>query len=129
MAVSQFNPNSPPLLSRSHPIKLARITAANDSIIFAMPSGDSYSYRGQLIIEAIPVGGTLTALTINVNAALDGASGPTFNNVPNASALNFVTTPLQRVDMSGLGAIQCQIVAATLTLNTATAVDIWATCG
>lgn len=123
-----LNPTFAPLLSRSHPILVGSITLSTDQLNFTMPSGDSYSYRGQLIIEAVP-NGTVTTFTANVLAALDGKSGPTFNNVPGGSALNFQTTPLQRLDMSGFGAIDVQFAVATLVLGTATKIDIWITCG
>ncbi len=118
-----------PLLSRSHPIKLGTIVLAGNQLKFAMPSGDSYSYRGQLILQFVPVGGTITAQTYNVQASLDG--GVTYNTVPTTPAqpIDGNAAPLFRVDMSGLGAINCQLNNATFTLGTGTGVDVWATCG
>src|SRR5689334_14701585 len=106
-----LNPVFQPVLSRSKPVKIGTIVAAGNQFRFAMPSGDSYSYRGQLIIQVIPVGGTVTTDTINVRASLDG--GTTFNNVPSGGAIDVNANPITRVDMSGLGAMQCEIQSNT----------------
>ena len=103
------------------PVLIGSITVNGDQLQFTLPV-ETLKYRGALMIHAVP-NGTLTAFTANVRASLDG--GVTFNNIPNGATLNFQTTPIQRLDVSGLGGSPMEFQVASLTLGTATKVDIY----
>lgn len=93
---------------------------------FGLPPQSSI-WRGQLILEAINRGGTVTALTVDLEISLDG--GTTFGKL--ATAITFGALPAaQRVDVSGCGGNgQLRLNPTTVTLGTGTGADIFARIG
>lgn len=122
-----------PKISPGKPTKIGSIATVTDILQFSLSENSGY-HLGSIVFQAIP-NGTVTTFTVNINVSLDG--GTTFNTqtgnvgaatiASNTSGLNFQTGPLQNVAMPGIGG-QCslQFAAATLTLGTATKIDIWA---
>ena len=99
-------------------------TAPNGT--FGVPPQSSV-WRGQLILEGVPVGGTVTALTANLEISLDGGNnwgvlvtGITFGALPAA----------QRVDISGTGGNgTLRLNFTTVTLGTGTGANVFAHIG
>lgn len=122
-----------PKIGPGRPTLLGLIKASTDVLQFSLSENSGY-HLGSIIFQAVP-NGSVTTFTANVAISLDG--GTTFNiqtgNVGSAtiasttSGLNFQTAPLQNVAMPGVGG-QCslQFQAASLTLNSATQIAIWA---
>jgi hypothetical protein len=98
-------------------------TAPNGT--FAIPP-QSMNWRGQIVFEAVNRGGTVTALTANLEVSLDG--GNTW-----ASLLTVTFGPLpsvQRADASGLGRNgTLRLNFTTVTLGTGTGADLYAHIG
>lgn len=121
-----------PTVALGKPTKLGSIATSTDVLQFSMPARTD-SHLGHIVFQAIP-NGTVTTFTAAVNISLDG--GTTYNPqkpaggttlASDTSALNFQTTPLQSAAMPGVGGSHSlQFAAATLTLGTATKIDIWA---
>jgi len=110
---------------------------------FAIPPQCS-NYRGMVWFQAVPVGGTVTALTFQVETSLDG--GTTFgiltrtfgvtgapSTLTTYSALAFGTLAsagVIGVDFSGLGGNGClRLNFTTVTLGTGTGANIFAHMG
>jgi hypothetical protein len=110
----------PPLLKVGSPTKIGTITANGDQLRFAIPVECS-RWRGQLMLQAV-ANGTVTTFTANINASIDGSN---YQPLPAQTALNFQTTPLQRIESSGCGGLPVEFQVASLTLGTATAIDIF----
>lgn len=119
-------------VSPGRPTKIGSIATATDILQFAL-SEPSFYHSGSVVFQVVP-NGTVTTFTANIAISLDG--GTTFNvqtgNVGTAtvasttSGLNFQTAPLQNVALPGVGGqISVQFQAATLTLGTATKIDVW----
>jgi len=98
-------------------------TAPNGT--FGLPPQSSV-YRGQVWFEAVNRGGTVTALTANVEAALDGTTFAATGQV-----LTFGTLPsIQKADLSGLGGEgTLRLNFTTVTLGTGTGADVFAHTG
>lgn len=121
-----------PKLGVGRPVKLGSIATATDILQFSLSENSGF-HLGSIVFQAIP-NGTVTAFTVNIQMSLDG--GTTFNiqtgNVgastvaSNTGGLDFGTKQLQNVALPGVGGqLSMQFAAATLTLGTATKIDIW----
>jgi hypothetical protein len=99
-------------------------TAPNGT--FGIPP-QSAVWRGQLILQAINRGGTVTAFTANLEISLDG--GNTWAAL--ATAITFGGLPAaQRVDVSGCGGNgTLRLNFTTVTLGTGTGADVYAHIG
>lgn len=137
-----------PLVTFGKPVLLGLIKTATDVLQFSLPNRTDY-HLGHLMVQAVP-NGTVTTFTANIAFALNipgtgQLAGPasgvaaTFNSQAPAggstlasttAGLNFQTTPLFSVALPGIGGqVACQFQAATLTLGTATQIEIWALIG
>jgi hypothetical protein len=114
------------------PTKIGSIATATDVLQFAL-SEQSFYHCGSIVFQAVP-NGTVTTFTANIAISLDGGTtfatqiGTTPATVASTTAaINFQTQPLQNVAIPAVGGqISLQFQAATLTLGTATKIDIWA---
>lgn len=93
---------------------------------FGVPP-QSMNWRGQLLLEAVPIGGTVTALTGNLEISLD--HGVTWT--PLVTGITFGALPsAQRVDISGAGGNgTLRFNATTVTLGTGTGANMYAHAG
>ncbi|MCI0725027.1 MAG: hypothetical protein L0338_39595 [Acidobacteria bacterium] len=90
---------------------------AGDDFNLPPESGRSH---GAMVLQAIGVGGTITALVVDLEISLDG--GTTFNKLVIGITL---TANAQKVDIAGLGSgARCRLVSTTFTLGTATSIQI-----
>jgi hypothetical protein len=121
-------PVNPPLLTFGTPHSIGRVGATNDTLPFMIPC-ESIKYRGNLIIQVVPVAaaGTFSAATAKIQLSLDG--GVTFTDYGATSASSIDLTKIQQVDVSGCGGVQAKIVFTTITLGTATALSVWMNVG
>jgi hypothetical protein len=99
-------------------------TAPNGT--FALPPQSSV-WRGQMILEAVAIGGTVSALVANLEISLDG--GTTFAAL--VSPVTFAAIPgAVRVDVSGCGGNgQLRLNFTTVTLGSGTGANIYAHIG
>lgn len=109
---------------------------------FGLPPQSS-NYRGTVWFEAIPIGGTVTALTFQVEASFDGVTWRILNRLGNYGASpatlaaysgiafgTLASGAIIGVDLSGLGgAGLLRLNFTTVTLGTGTGADIYAHTG
>lgn len=109
---------------------------------FGIPP-QSAVYRGNLWLMAVPIGGTVTALTFQVEASLDGVNWRILNRLANYGASpatlsafsgiafgTLASGALIGLDISGLGGHGLlRLNFTTVTLGTGTGADIYAHIG
>jgi hypothetical protein len=101
-------------------------------------------YRGRLVLQGVPIGGTVTTAVFKLETSLDGGvTFATWNNdfgVTNAAATftsyltltltGTGTTSLVSLDISGGGGLGCfRLNATTLTLGTGSGFNVYAHLG
>lgn len=109
---------------------------------FAIPPQCS-NYRGTLWLQAIPIGGTVTALTFQLEVSLDSVTWGIVSPIRNysgataaASAFSGIafgtlaTAAVLGLDISGLGGVgTLRLNFTTVTLGTGSGANIWAHIG
>ena len=116
--------------------KIGTITTATDILQFAISENSGF-HLGSLILQAVP-NGTVTTFTIQMQFSLDG--GTTFGTQLNVNPATIASTttaanmlfgtatpmPLLNVAIPGVGGeVSLQLATQSLTLGTATKIDIW----
>lgn len=125
-----------PKLPFGKPVKLGTVATATDGFQFSI-SEDSYRHAGCIIFQMIPVGGTITTFTANIQFSLDGGttwdaqtSAGTATVASNTAGINFQTGHLENVAIPGIGGqVSIRFQTATFVLGTGTGADIWALVG
>lgn len=119
MAVSYGDPlNQEPVIGIGRITYLGSLAAANDALKFVLPSTGPSPGHG-IAIQAVS-DGTVTTLTTELDASLDGKSN--YSKVGNGPA---AAPGLAQVDTKGLAGVPMQLLASALTLGTGTKVDIY----
>jgi hypothetical protein len=121
-----------PKLSVGKRTRIGSIATATDILNFAMSEYSGY-HLGSLIVQAVPIGGTVTTFTANMQFSLDGGVtfATQFGTTPatiasTTSAMDFIAHPLQNIAIPGFGGdCSFQLAAATFVLGTGTRADIW----
>jgi hypothetical protein len=123
----------------------SNLTTGGANATFGLPPQMS-NYRGILVVQCVPIGGTLTALTGQLESSLipEGQSAAAafgiFNKLANFSAatasnsaysgISFLNSIVVALDISGMGGSgQLRLNFTTFTLNTATGVNVFARIG
>lgn len=121
----------------------SNLQAGGAQAIFGIPP-QAANYRGNMIVQAVPIGGTLTALVGQLEASLlpDGQTGAfgIFQKVVPVTAApatlsaysgwSFLANVPIAIDISGAGGIgRLRFNFTTFTLNTATGVNVFARIG
>lgn len=85
-------------------------------------AGDAFSVPSRAksaVLQALPIGGTITALTVDFEISND--AGTTWAKL--STGHNVFTAPV-RIDVSGLAGVLCRLLATALTLGTGSAAAV-----